>query len=103
MLSVHVSIQVKPECIEHFIEATEANARGSLKEPGIVRFDFAQNKEDPARFVLVEVFRDAEAPARHKATAHFALWKETVADMMAVPRSSTKFETLFPEPSRWES
>lgn len=101
MLAVHVAIQVKPECIEHFISATKVNAENSLKEPGVARFDFAQNREDPSRFVLVEVFRDAEAPLLHKQTDHFAQWRETVADMMAIPRQSTKFETLCPDPERW--
>jgi len=101
MLAVHVNIQVKPECVEDFIKATEENAKNSLQEPGIARFDLVQQQDAPARFVLVEVYRDAEAPARHKETAHYARWRDTVADMMAVPRTSIKFETLYPEPARW--
>ncbi len=101
MLAVHVNIQVKPGCIDRFIEATKENAKNSLKEPGIARFDLVQRQDDPTRFVLVEVYRDAKAPARHKETAHYAVWRDTVADMMAVPRSSTKFETLYPEESGW--
>lgn len=103
MLAVHVFVQVKPESIDRFIEATKENAGKSLKETGIARFDLMQRQDDPACFVLVEVYRNAEAPARHKETAHYAKWRDTVADMMAVPRSSTKFETLYPEDSQWES
>ena len=103
MLAVHVKIQVKPDCIDSFIEATKENARNSLLEPGIVRFDVLQDRDDPTRFALVEVYRNAEAPLRHKETAHYALWRDTVEEMMAVPRSSIKFETLYPEADRRES
>jgi (4S)-4-hydroxy-5-phosphonooxypentane-2,3-dione isomerase len=101
MLAVHVFIQVKPDCVERFIEATIENAEHSLKETGIARFDLIQQQDDLTRFVLVEVYRNAEAPARHKETAHYARWRDTVADMMAVPRTSTKFETLYPDESGW--
>jgi quinol monooxygenase YgiN len=103
MLAVHVNIQVKPECVERFIEATRENAETSLKEPGIARFDLIQQQDDPTRFMLVEVYCDAEAPLRHKETAHYARWRDTVEAMMAVPRSSVKYETLYPEPARWAS
>lgn len=101
MLAVHVNIQVKLECVERFIEATKENAKNTLKEAGIARFDLIQQQDDPTRFMLVEVYRDTEAPARHKETAHYAVWRDTVADMMAVPRTSVKYETLYPEPVRW--
>jgi autoinducer 2-degrading protein len=101
MLAVHVNVQVKPDCVARFIEATRENAENSLKEPGIARFDLIQQKDDPTRFMLVEVYKDAEAPARHKETAHYARWRDTVESMMAAPRNSVKFETLYPEPARW--
>ena len=101
MLAVYVFVQVKPDAIERFIEATRENAKNSLKESGIARFDLVQQQDDPTRFVLVEVYRDAEAPQLHKATAHYALWRDTVAELMAAPRSSVKYETLYPEPQRW--
>lgn len=103
MLAVHVNIQVKPNCIDAFIAATEENASNSLQEPGIARFDVVQDRDDCAHFVLVEVYKDAEAPALHKETAHYAKWRDVVASMMAVPRSSIKFETLYPENERWGS
>lgn len=103
MLAVHVDIKVKPERIDAFIEASKENARSSLREPGIARFDLVQDRDDPAHFVLVEVYKTDDAPAAHKETAHYAAWRDTVADMMAVPRSSTKFETLHPQDSGWES
>jgi (4S)-4-hydroxy-5-phosphonooxypentane-2,3-dione isomerase len=103
MLAVHVTVQVKQDCIDAFIAATAENAQHSLQEPGIARFDVVQDRDDPAHFVLVEVYKEADAPARHKATAHYAKWRDTVAGMMAVPRSSVKFETLCPENARWET
>ena len=103
MLAVHVDIQVKPESIYAFIEATKKNAVCSLREPGIARFDLVQDRNNPGHFVLVEVYKNADAPAAHKETAHYAAWRDAVADMMAAPRSSTKFETLYPENDWWES
>ena len=67
------------------------------QEPGIARFDVLQQQDDPTRFLLVEVYRSAEAPAAHKQTAHYREWAETVADMMAVPRTSVKFARVYPE------
>jgi autoinducer 2-degrading protein len=97
MLIVHVHVQVKPDQIEAFKAASIENARNSLQEPGIARFDVLQQQDDPARFLLVEIYRTAEAPAVHKQTAHYQRWAETVADMMAVPRSSVKFDRVSPE------
>ncbi len=101
MLVVHVHVRVKPDVVEAFRQATLANARESLKEPGIARFDVVQQQDDPTRVVLVEVYRTPQASAAHKETAHYQLWRDTVAPMMAEPRSSVKFTNLFPEDSRW--
>jgi quinol monooxygenase YgiN len=101
MLVVHVHLQVKPDCIEAFKSATLANARASLQEPGIARFDVTQQADDPTRFVLVEAYRTAAAPAAHKETAHYATWRDTVVSMMAVPRTSVKFASVFPADDRW--
>jgi (4S)-4-hydroxy-5-phosphonooxypentane-2,3-dione isomerase len=101
MLVVHVHVQVKPECVEAFKQATVANARESLKEPGVARFDFAQRQDDPTRFVLVEAYRAAEAPAAHKETKHYQTWRDTVAPMMAEPRTSVKLGSLFPGDADW--
>ena len=101
MLIVHVLVQVKPEFTGAFIEATVENARNSVQEPGIARFDVLQDGSDPARFILVEVYRDSQAPLAHKATAHYQKWRDTVADMMAEPRSSTQFHNIFPDDERW--
>jgi quinol monooxygenase YgiN len=99
MLIVHVHIQVKPDRLEDFKAASVANATNSVKEPGIARFDVLQQQDDPTRFLLVEIYRTAEATAAHKQTNHYKTWAETVADMMAVPRQSVKFENVFPEDS----
>ena len=97
MLVVHVHVKVKPECIEAFREATIANAKESLKEPGIARFDFVQTQEEPGAFVLVEAYRTPEAPAAHKETRHYQTWRDTVAPMMSEPRHSVKFTNIYPD------
>ncbi len=97
MLIVHVHIQVKPDRVEAFKAACIENSRNSLQEPGIARFDVLQRQDDPTRFLLVEVYRSADAPAAHKQTAHYRQWADAVADMMAVPRSSVKFDEVYPE------
>jgi quinol monooxygenase YgiN len=96
MLVVHVHIQVRPEYVEAFKTASLLNARESIKEPGIARFDVVQQQDNPTRFVLVEAYRTKAAPAAHKETRHYQTWRDTVAPMMAEPRSSVKFENLFP-------
>ena len=101
MFIVHVQVQVKPESVEAFRAATIENARQSVAEPGIARFDVVQQADDPARFVLVEVYRNAEAPAAHKETKHYQVWRDTVAPMMAEPRSSLKFKNVFPGDTDW--
>ena len=101
MLIVHVHVHVKPESLEAFRAATLANARASIRETGIARFDVCQQQDDPTRFVLVEVYRDADAPARHKETAHYAAWRDAVAPMMASPRTSVKFANLHPDDAGW--
>ena len=97
MLIVHVHSHVKPECVEAFKQTTVANARESLKEPGIARFDILQQQDDPTRFVPVEAYRTAEAPAAHKQTKHYQVWQDAVAPMMAEPRASVKFTNVFPD------
>jgi autoinducer 2-degrading protein len=101
LLVVHVQVHVKADSVDAFVAATLENARTSLKEPGIARFDFVQSNDDPTRFVLVEAYKTLEAPDAHKRTAHYAKWRDTVADMMAEPRSSTKFHDLFPPTEEW--
>ena len=101
MIAVHVHVHVKPESVEAFRQATIENARNSVQEPGIARFDVIQQTDDPTRFVLVEVYRTQEATAAHKETAHYATWRDAVAPMMAEPRSSIKYTTLFPAAEGW--
>ena len=95
MLIVHVHVHVKPDSVEAFRQATLDNASNSVKEPGVVRFDVVQQQDDPTRFVLVEVYRSVEATTAHKETAHYAKWRDTVAGMMAEPRSSLKYTEAF--------
>src|SRR5258705_13912600 len=89
MLVVHVHVRIRPGQVEEFLAATLINARASLAEPGVLRFDVIQDEADPAHVVLVEVYRDADAPAAHKLTPHYAAWRDAVAGMMAEPRATT--------------
>ena len=102
MLIVHVFVHVTPESVDAFRDATIENARNSVKEPGVVRFDVIQQDDDPTQFVLVEIYRTDDDPARHKETAHYAVWRDTVASMMAEPRRSVKYREVFPELQLWE-
>ncbi len=101
MFIVHVFVHVNPEDVEAFKQASLANARNSVKEPGIARFDVLQQQDDPSRFVLVEVYRTPEDAGEHKKTAHYAVWRDTVAGMMAEPRTSIKFDNVFPDDPGW--
>jgi (4S)-4-hydroxy-5-phosphonooxypentane-2,3-dione isomerase len=101
MLVIHVNVKVKPDSVQAFLEATVENARNSLQETGIARFDVLQNTRDPTRFVLSEAYRNDEAPAAHKATAHYQKWRDRVADMMAEPRSSVQLTNAFPLDEGW--
>ena len=101
LLIVHVYVHVLPEHVEAFKAATVANATASVQEPGIARFDVVQDRDDATRFVLVEVYRDAAAPAAHKETQHYQVWRDTVASMMATPRENRKFTNVFPSDNGW--
>lgn len=101
MFIAHVHVHVKPEHVDAFREASVENARRSVLEPGIARFDVIQQQDDPARFVLVEVYQTPEDVVRHKETAHYATWRDTVAEMMAEPRQATRYANCFPEDSGW--
>lgn len=101
MLIVHVFVHVKPDYIEDFKNASLENARHSIQEPGIVRFDVIQQTDDPTRFVLIEIYRTVDAPGHHKETAHYATWRDTVANMMAEPRTNMKYVNLFPDDLAW--
>ena len=99
---VQVFIHVLPDAVDAFLAATRDNARHSVLEPGVVRFDVLQQADDPTRFSLIEIYRDADAPAAHKATEHYARWRDTVAPMMAEQRTNTKWTAQFPGDAQWE-
>ncbi len=101
MLVVHVHVRVKPESVAGFRQATIENARCSVQEPGIARFEVIEQQDDATRFVLIEVYRTPEAAAAHKETAHYAKWRDAVAPMMAEPRHSVKYNAAFPDPQGW--
>ena len=96
MFIVHVFVHVKEESVDDFIVATVENASNSIQEHGIARFDVIQQQDDPTRFVLIEVYRTPDDPAKHKETAHYQKWRDAVADMMIDPRSSMKYSNIFP-------
>lgn len=101
LLVVHVHVHVKPDQVDAFKEATLENARNSVQEPGVARFDVVQQQDDPTRFVLVEAYKTPDAPVAHKETAHYLKWRDTVADMMEEPRSSVKYANVFPDDAGW--
>ena len=101
MLVVHVQVHVKAEAVEAFRAATIENARNSVQEPGIARFDVIQNAADPTRFVLVEVYRRADARGEHRKTAHYAKWRDAVESMMAEPRNGVEYQNVFPGDEGW--
>ena len=101
MLIVHVHVCVKPESVAEFRQATIENARASVAEPGIARFDVVEQQDDATQFVLVEVYRTPEAVAAHKETAHYAKWRDAVASMMAEPRQGVKYNAVFPDANGW--
>lgn len=102
MVVVHVFVDVKPEYVHAFKEATLANAKASMHEPGIARFDVLQDSNEPGKFVLVEVYRTKDDPASHKETAHYKLWKSTVAEMMTAPRTKKVYSNLYPDDKGWD-
>ncbi len=101
MLIVHVHVNIKSQFIEAFKQATIENATNSVKEPGIARFDVIQQADDPTKFILVEVYKTVEASAAHKETAHYARWRDTVAEMMSEPRHGVKYANIFPDDANW--
>jgi quinol monooxygenase YgiN len=101
MIVIHVHVRVAADGIGAFAEATAENARHSVREPGIARFDVIQQQDDPTRFVLVEVYRAPGAVAAHKETAHYLRWRDIVAPLMAEPRSSVKYSNVFPQDDAW--
>lgn len=102
MYIVHVFVEVKPDFIEAFKAATLANAKASVQEPGIARFDVLQDAEQPEHFLLVEVYRTKNDPARHRETPHYQTWKAAVAEMVAGPRTKRVYDNLFPEDEGWD-
>jgi quinol monooxygenase YgiN len=101
MFVVQVQVLVKPDCVERFTRATLENARNSMNEPGVARFDFLQQSDDPTRFLLVEAYRAPGDADRHKETAHYRVWRDTVGEMMAQPRTSVRYANVFPDDAAW--
>lgn len=101
MQIVHVHVSVKPDYVDAFKQATIENASNSIKEAGVARFDVIQQEDDPTRFILVEVYKTADAPAAHKESSHYARWRDAVTEMMAEPRQGTKYTNVFPNDENW--
>jgi len=103
MFIAHVFVHVKADQVEAFKAASIENASNSLQEPGVARFDVIQQQDDPTRFLLVEVYRTADDPAKHKETAHYQKWRDTVDEMMAEPRAAIKYDNVYPGENGWDS
>jgi len=101
MLILCVYVHVKPEAVEAFREATMENARNSRREPGVARFDLMEQADDPARFMLYEVYRDAAAQAAHKETAHYRAWAAKTVDMFPEPRTRQLYRAIDPPDGEW--
>jgi len=101
MLILHVCIHVKPEHLDAFKAATIENANHSLKEPGVARFDFVQQADDPTRFMLLEAYHDAAAQASHKEQPHYHAWVGKVTDMLAEPRTRQSYVSVYPADTEW--
>lgn len=101
MFVVHVFVHVNPDGVEAFTEASLKNAQNSVQEPGVARFDVIQQQDDPTRFVLVEVYRTPDDAGLHKETDHYKEWRDAVAELMAEPRSSIKYDNVFPDDAGW--
>lgn len=98
---VLVHIHVKSDFRDAFILASLENARSSIQEPGIRRFDFIQQVDDPDRFILVEVYSKVEDQGKHRETAHYLAWRETVAEMIAEPRVGVTYTNVYPPDEAW--
>jgi (4S)-4-hydroxy-5-phosphonooxypentane-2,3-dione isomerase len=103
MYIVHVFIHVKTDLLEAFKEVSLDNARNSLLEPGIARFDLIQQADDPTRFLLVEVYRTPEDAPKHKETTHYNRWRELAEPMLAEPRTRIIYSNVFPAEDGWDS
>lgn len=102
MYIVHVFAHIKPDQIEAFKAATLENARNSVQEPGIARFDVLQQSDDPTRFTLVEVYRTKGDTDKHRETRHYNIWREAVESMQVEPRSKQIYENIFPAEAGWD-
>src|SRR3954451_1854933 len=91
-----VQAHIKTEFIDAFKAATIVNAENSVKEPGIARFELLQQQDDPARFALYEVYRDAQASVEHKETPHYNAWVEAVKDMFVTQRTRALYTNVSP-------
>jgi quinol monooxygenase YgiN len=96
MFVAEIHIHVKPEFVESFKIATLDNARNSVNESGIARFDVYQQTDDHTRFTLIEIYRSEDAPFKHRETPHYIRWRDKVADMMVEPRMRVTYNVLFP-------
>ena len=95
-----VQVHVKQEYVEEFIKATKLNHQGSTREPGNMRFDVLQVPDDPTKFLLYEAWISAEDAAAHRDTEHYQIWRDTVADWMAEPRSAVNYKGIYPAVER---
>ncbi|NJN24915.1 MAG: antibiotic biosynthesis monooxygenase [Cyclobacteriaceae bacterium] len=96
MIVTFVHVWVKPKNIDSFIQATIANHKKSIKEPGNLRFDLSQADDNSSKFVIYEAYISEDAAAAHKETEHYKIWRDTVAEWMYKPRMGEKYTLLAP-------
>ncbi len=101
MFIIHVFCHVKPDKVEEFKASIIENARNSIQEPGIARFDVIQQADDPTRFVLAEAYRSQEDNAKHRETAHYKKWAALATELLAEPRSRIVYNNVFPDEQGW--
>ena len=88
--TVIVSLRVKPEQVDRFLEAIGENSRASRRdEPGCLRFDVVRDNDDPDHYLFYEVYRDADAFAAHRDSDHFARWREAADVCLSEPLAAT--------------
>ncbi|HWC98080.1 MAG TPA: putative quinol monooxygenase [Candidatus Sulfopaludibacter sp.] len=92
---------IKPDQLDAFLAATLENASNSRKEAGVVRFDVIQEKDNPAKVTLIEIYRSPEGHAAHRESAHYLAWADKVQDMFAEPRSRTVYRNVSPSDQEW--
>jgi quinol monooxygenase YgiN len=102
MVILHVTIQVKSEHVSEFLDVVRYDAEHSEQdEPGCLRFDVIQDRDDKNRFYFYEVYRDERALEAHRQTPHFKLYAAKVQPWLAVTPERRFGKNLIPSDDNW--